>query len=127
MKAEAVKVQWVEARVYGREMERRMNQDYTFLGEAAFNGEMPSNRELMRHAQRVGADSVVFTTKSVGSVERAAPLRERDYPNFVQSKRFGSPRWGKDAGVPMGSAYQETTRTTIFDFEVSFWRSVSTR
>ena len=123
VKAEAVKVLWVERNNYGREVERRANQNYTLLGEAAFNGEMPPERQLVRHAQSVGADLVLFSSQMVGSAERAMPIQDSEYPNFIQSKRFGSPAYGKDVGLPMGSLSQQPGRSAIYDFEVSFWRS----
>ena len=104
----------------------RAKQNYALLGESSFRGVYPSEGQLQRHAKKVGADLVLYTSLNAGFEERARPSGTDDYPNLVTSKRFGSPAYGSDANLGMANYSRDpgVTREPLFDFEVSFWRSL---
>ena len=125
-KAESVKVIWFAENDYTRETAMRAKQNYALLGESSFRGVYPSEGQLQRHAKKVGADLVLYTSLNAGFEERARPSGTDDYPNLVTSKRFGSPAYGSDANLGMANYSRDpgVTREPLCDFEVSFWRSL---
>jgi hypothetical protein len=125
-KSEAVKVMWFAERDYSGETTKRAQQNYALLGESSFRGNYPSEAQLQRQARKVGADLVLYTSRSAGYEERSRPKGTDDYPNLVTSKRFGSPAYGTDANLGMANYSRDpgVTREPVCDFEVSFWRSL---
>ena len=123
-KTETVKVMWFPEKEYSRETALRAKQNYALLGESSFRGEYPSEGQLQRHARKVGADLVLYTSQNASIRERPRPLTTSDYPNLVTSKRFGSPVYGTDANLGMANYSPDggVTREPLCDFEVSFWR-----
>ena len=128
-KTETVKVVWLPENEYSRETTMRSKQNHALLGESTFRGSYPSEGQLQRHARKVGADLVLYTSMNAVSKERARPLSSDDYPNLVTSKRFGSPAYGTDANLGMANYWRDpgVTREPVCDFEVSFWRSLPTK
>ncbi len=125
-KSGAAKVMWFAERDYSEETTKRARQNYALLGESSFRGTYPTDGQLQRHAKKVGADLVLYTSRSAGYEERSRPRGTDDYPNLVTSKRFGSPAYGTDANLGMANYSRDpgVTREPVFDFEVSFWRSL---
>jgi hypothetical protein len=125
-KSDAVKVMWFAQDDYSRETALRAKQNYVLLGESSFRGVYPSDGQLQRQARKVGADLVLYTSQTAGFEERARPKGTSDYPNLVTSKRFGSPAYGSDANLGRANYSRDpgATREPLFDFEVSFWRSL---
>ena len=123
-KTETVKVSWLPETDYSRDTTTRSKQNYALMGESSFRGAYPSEGQLERHARRVGADLVLYTSRNAESKERSRPLTTSDYPNLVTSKRFGSPAYGSDANLGIANYWPDpgVTREPVCDFEVSFWR-----